>query len=374
VRKFVLIFVTLALVIMCGVVVGAEILPIPSPKYSADFVFENTYFHGILTIEVPSSAGNNIALVVFKDDPNGPIIGTAESPGNILYFNIINALDEPKTVSIPVPREHVGNYIVVRAGANDFDVIEYKISTKVKIVAIETPATCTMNVGTSLGSVLPKVLRATMDNGSSIFVGVTWDTGSYTGNAGNYIFSGQVSTDNDIQDVIIPDIQLKVYGSSGGGGSSSGGADNSDSDFNSDNEGNEDSPEKFIIVKFVIGEYTFQVNDEMYEMDVQTFYDEAGARTLFPIRFLPEALGYTVDWQPDGGVVTISKEGYEVKLVVGSNIMHINAVAMEMDTNATIIADRTYIPIRFVANSLGFAVGFDSTTQTVTLVGTQKVQ
>lgn len=43
------------------------------------------------------------------------------------------------------------------------------------------------------------------------------------------------------------------------------------------------------------------------EMDVETYYDEAECRNYIPVRFLAEAMGYTVGWEQETGTVSLTK-------------------------------------------------------------------
>nr|QGT51044.1 hypothetical protein Firmicute1046_1200 [uncultured Firmicutes bacterium] len=43
------------------------------------------------------------------------------------------------------------------------------------------------------------------------------------------------------------------------------------------------------------------------EMDVEMYYDEAECRNYIPVRFLAEAMGYTVDWNQETETVSLTK-------------------------------------------------------------------
>ena len=48
------------------------------------------------------------------------------------------------------------------------------------------------------------------------------------------------------------------------------------------------------IVKFPIGKNYYYINDVLYPMDIESYID--GGKTYIPIRYAAEALGFTVDW------------------------------------------------------------------------------
>lgn len=95
------------------------------------------------------------------------------------------------------------------------------------------------------------------------------------------------------------------------------------------------------------------------EPDVYAYINGAG-RTMVPVRFVAERLGATVEW--DHGVVEVRTEDTVIRLPVGSKEYTVNGVARTMDT-ATIRPShgRTMVPIRFVAEGLGYEVEYDTT-------------
>lgn len=61
--------------------------------------------------------------------------------------------------------------------------------------------------------------------------------------------------------------------------------------------------------------------------------------------------------------------GTRVSLKIGSNIATVNSVESTLDAVPIIRNNRTMLPVRFVAESLGAAVGWDGATRTATLTG-----
>lgn len=49
-----------------------------------------------------------------------------------------------------------------------------------------------------------------------------------------------------------------------------------------------------------------------------------------------------------------------VKLVVGKNTINVNGIDRIMDVSPIVVAGRTYLPARFVAEAFGFNVHWDS--------------
>ncbi len=92
-------------------------------------------------------------------------------------------------------------------------------------------------------------------------------------------------------------------------------------------------------------------------------------RTLLPVRAVIEELGGTVGWDDETREVTLGYEGSEIVLTIDSTSAALNDQAQTLDTTPVIINDRTMLPIRFIAESFGFDVEWDQSTQTVTISG-----
>ena len=90
-------------------------------------------------------------------------------------------------------------------------------------------------------------------------------------------------------------------------------------------------------------------------------------RTMVPVRFVSQFLGFEVDWDGDSGTVIFANRTDTVVLRIGLDRLLVNTENIQMDVVAMIYDNRTYIPIRFFAESIGFEVDWDEATQTVLL-------
>ena len=92
-------------------------------------------------------------------------------------------------------------------------------------------------------------------------------------------------------------------------------------------------------------------------------------RTLVPIRAVAEALGYSVSWDAPNKCVTMSKPGFDIQVMIGSTSIttYYNGQPQYgyMDVVAEIIQDRTFIPLRAVAEAMGCEVSWDGTERSV---------
>lgn len=76
-------------------------------------------------------------------------------------------------------------------------------------------------------------------------------------------------------------------------------------------------------------------------------------RTMVPVRFVSNALGAKVEWTENVKMVVINYEGKTILLTVGENFARIGTKKISLDTSATIVNNRTMIPLRFVSECLG---------------------
>ena len=90
-------------------------------------------------------------------------------------------------------------------------------------------------------------------------------------------------------------------------------------------------------------------------------------RTMVPMRAIFEVLGADVKWDGATRKVTGEKEGTVVILHIDNDVALINGDPTYLDVPATIFDDRTMVPLRFIAESLGADVAWDDTTRTVTV-------
>jgi len=92
---------------------------------------------------------------------------------------------------------------------------------------------------------------------------------------------------------------------------------------------------------------------------------EINGRVLVPMRGVFERLGADVEWNPDAQMVTAIRNDTNIQLAIGSRFAEVNGQRIAMDVPAMEIAGSTYIPLRFVSETLGSDVTWDRQTATV---------
>jgi len=81
-------------------------------------------------------------------------------------------------------------------------------------------------------------------------------------------------------------------------------------------------------------------------------------RTLLPARDIVDLIGGDIDWNGELRQVTVLYRETVILLTIDSNIAFVNDVEIELDVPAQLVNDRTKVPLRFVAESLGVNVDF----------------
>ncbi len=89
--------------------------------------------------------------------------------------------------------------------------------------------------------------------------------------------------------------------------------------------------------------------------------------TLLPVRSLIENVGGSVNSNPFQREVIIVLEQNTIRLKIDSRTAYINNKEKTLDTTPTIINGRTMLPIRFIAENLGFNVEWNNTEQLITI-------
>lgn len=107
----------------------------------------------------------------------------------------------------------------------------------------------------------------------------------------------------------------------------------------------------------VLGLGSITVKNNIIKMDGPAYIK--GGRTIIPVRAITEELGATVAWNPETKSVTVSKDGIEIILTMNSTKVFVNGVERQIDVPAEITNGRTYVPLRFIAETFGLATNWD---------------
>lgn len=118
-----------------------------------------------------------------------------------------------------------------------------------------------------------------------------------------------------------------------------------------------------------IGEPVMTVNDIKKEIDPGRITTPfiINERTLVPIRALIEEMGGAIAWEEDTQNVIIALGKDIIILTIDSTTAFVNEEAKTLDTAPATINDRTMLPIRFISENLGYKVDWNENEQLITI-------
>ena len=124
----------------------------------------------------------------------------------------------------------------------------------------------------------------------------------------------------------------------------------------------------FTEINMTVNSMTAYVNGEAKTLDAAPVIKNS--RTMLPVRFVAENLGATVGWDDATKTVSITGADTTIEIVIGASSAKVNGNEIALDSPAYIdpANNRTYLPVRAVAENLGATVSWDDATKTATLI------
>ena len=125
------------------------------------------------------------------------------------------------------------------------------------------------------------------------------------------------------------------------------------------------------VILMKLDDPNMSVNGIQQEVDPGrgTFPSLVSNRTMVPLRSVAETMGGTVLWDQNGEQdIHITGGGNVVEMWLGRRDLIVNGESKEMDVAPSTINDRTMVPVRFVAENLGCVVDWISSTQEIVIV------
>lgn len=106
-----------------------------------------------------------------------------------------------------------------------------------------------------------------------------------------------------------------------------------------------------------------------YTLDQAPYIEPKTGRTMVPLRFIAQHMGYEVNYDSNLKEITLSGNNV-IKMRIDSNKAVIDGVEYLLDQVPYIEpkTGRTMVPLRFVAQHLGYAVDYNNIIQEITLV------
>jgi hypothetical protein len=126
-----------------------------------------------------------------------------------------------------------------------------------------------------------------------------------------------------------------------------------------------------LLVVLTIGRSEIVVNGMPFEIDAAPTI--RNSRTLLPIRVLIETLGGRVVWNASSRTVDVFLGTRSVSVGIGASMGYVDGKPVRIDPAnlqvvPEIIQNRTFLPLRFIAEGLGLDLAWDAASQTVSIV------
>ena len=90
-------------------------------------------------------------------------------------------------------------------------------------------------------------------------------------------------------------------------------------------------------------------------------------RTVVPIRNIAEELGFNVVWDSKKNLVRVLNSDNEMIFYINKDVADVNGEKLKLDVAPFILEGRTMIPLRFIAGSLNMNIEWVSKLRTVTV-------
>lgn len=91
-------------------------------------------------------------------------------------------------------------------------------------------------------------------------------------------------------------------------------------------------------------------------------------RTLVPVRFIFERLGMHVSWNEETRTATAFNGIRTIEFIIGENTAWVDGQEYTLDAPAVQYHDRTLVPLRFLSESLGYDVQWDAVNQVARII------
>jgi len=103
-----------------------------------------------------------------------------------------------------------------------------------------------------------------------------------------------------------------------------------------------------------------KVNGEYVKSDNHAFLN--GGKTFVSLRDIGDIFHATVSWSEKTSTASVKTENTHIKITKGKNKATVNGKSVSIGASATIVNDRLYVPLRFLAETFGANVSWDEGT------------
>jgi hypothetical protein len=123
---------------------------------------------------------------------------------------------------------------------------------------------------------------------------------------------------------------------------------------------------ELLAIELHVGDSTARVGDETRTLDAPPVI--VNGVTFVPLRFIGEALGSEVQWNDALKVVMLQRSARRLQLTIGSKLAIVDGQIVELLEAPRIINGRTMVPIRFISEAFGADVQWNPETRGISIV------
>ena len=120
-----------------------------------------------------------------------------------------------------------------------------------------------------------------------------------------------------------------------------------------------------VTIQMTIGSTKVYVNSVEVTLDQPPIIENG--RTLVPFRFIGEAIGAKIGWDPVKRTVSYVLGKTNIILTIGSTTAFVNSKVTKLDVGPKIVSGRTMVPARFISEAIGAKVDWNSSKKMVTI-------
>ncbi len=130
-----------------------------------------------------------------------------------------------------------------------------------------------------------------------------------------------------------------------------------------------ESFEKYVLK---IGSNEIVTKNGKVTVDVAPYIDIASSSTLIPLRGLLEEMGAAVSWDGETESITIDSGSGKIKMQIQNNLVYAEhpvygTVRYTLSAVPKIKDSRTFVPLRFISEQLGYNVSWNGETEEITI-------
>ena len=119
-------------------------------------------------------------------------------------------------------------------------------------------------------------------------------------------------------------------------------------------------------IHLIVGQSTAQINGKDITMAAPA--QVISGSTLVPLRFIGEAFGSEVTWDGAKKTAKVVLGSYTIEVPIGQNYVMVNGGQENIAVPGQLINGSTYVPLRFIGESLGAEVNYDADTKGISIL------